>query len=175
MPSYCHTTLTVSGQPEMVHHFVANAVGQPPGWEEKTIFDFNQFVPYPKKFADLDIAAWKRRKEIEAMPAEAQKNIPWPKDGFNQGGYEWCCENWGTKWNAGEVSRAIGKAEGYKFKLEATYYFKTAWATPRPVIVAASTKYPKLAFLVQWRRDENEGEYKVKAGRVYGIRSRDLF
>ena len=23
-----------------------------------------------------------------------------PKDGYNQGGYQWCCDNWGTKWGS---------------------------------------------------------------------------
>src|SRR5262249_40688206 len=64
--------------------------------------DFNAFLPYPERFLALDKAAeeWEERKRNDPDLDYRDR----PKDGFNQGGYEWCIANWCTKWNAREAS-----------------------------------------------------------------------
>ena len=55
--------------------------------------------------------------------------------------YDWCCENWGTKWNACEVyvsNRMIS--------------FQTAWSAPDPI-------YEALAFICDEYDVTFEGEY----------------
>ena len=37
--------------------------------------------------------------------------------------YDWCCEHWGTKWNAHQYSHECGEV-----------WFETAWSHPYPVI-----------------------------------------
>jgi hypothetical protein len=59
--------------------------------------------------------------------------------------YDWCIDNWGTKWNATEGT--IG--ENY---LE----FETAWDPPFPVIMELSRRFPELIFNHEWA-DENLG------------------
>ncbi len=64
--------------------------------------------------------------------------------------YEWRLENWGTKWDAYEISvihrsdRAIHIA------------FQTAWSTPQAVIETLAGQYPDLAIDVDFA-DENMG------------------
>lgn len=59
--------------------------------------------------------------------------------------YEWCIDNWGTKWNACETTI-----------LENGFEFNTAWSTPIPIIEALSSKFPELTFRIEWA-DENLG------------------
>lgn len=61
--------------------------------------------------------------------------------------YDWCCSNWGTKWNACEPDWCLD---------EGILYFQTAWSAPFPVIEAMAAKYPDLEFTHRWA-DEDIG------------------
>lgn len=101
-------------------------------------FDFNVLIPYPARFAEPDSA---RAKEEAA-------GVKWsdlPMDGYNRGGYEWCCEHWGTKWNAYDISAD-----------SESIMFCTAWRTPWPIWAAIAERFPSLEFVVEWA-DEDRG------------------
>lgn len=102
-------------------------------------FDFNVLIPYPDNFKVLD----DKRRELEKTVGlhEAFK----VKDGYNSGGYEWCIANWGTKWNAYDIG----------FDYEAVY-FQTAWATPLPIWVEISKRFPELQVIIEYA-DEDRG------------------
>jgi Ferredoxin-like domain in Api92-like protein len=64
-------------------------------------------------------------------------------EGYNNGGYEWCIANWGTKWPEGEMQvdfdpEAIGLS------------FETAWAPPLAGIEKIATMFPTLVFFIEW-------------------------
>lgn len=75
--------------------------------------------------------------------------------------YDWCCNNWGTKWNA------------YSFELwnDDTIKFDTAWSCPEPVIQKLAEMYPK-AIIEHWWADEgcgsNSGYKTYENGEVNG-------
>lgn len=99
-------------------------------------FDFNVLIPYPKEYADAD----DKRRELE------KAGVPWkdlPKDGFNQGGYEWCVRHWGTKWNAYDVV--------YEYE---HLYLRTAWNTPTPIWSALSRRFPAFALVVEYADED---------------------
>lgn len=52
--------------------------------------------------------------------------------------YGWCCDNWGTKWNACDPSITS------ESKTALIYAFDTAWTEPTPVLKALSEKYPDI-------------------------------
>jgi hypothetical protein len=119
-----------------------------------------KFIPYPKKFrdmdkkaADLQEAQTKKReaagyKDMTPEQAEAwNKANPfvWPKDGFNSGGYDWCLKNWGTKWGICHSELREDSIES-NWGPELRYGFETAWSPCNPVILAMSKKFPLLNF-----------------------------
>lgn len=126
MPNYVENRLIITGK-NMKNVF--KEIGS-----KKIPFDFNKIIPYPKHFADADAALAKFRKK---------NNTPFstdaPKDGYNNGGYEWCKENWGTKWEADDFSimNRLGRIE---------IFFTTAWAPPAKVFNALVEKYPETDF-----------------------------
>lgn len=72
--------------------------------------------------------------------------------------YEWCCDNWGTKWNSGEP-----QVNGNIIT------FETAWSTPVPIIEKLSITYPNLEFTVKYADEDigsNCGTYTMKNGDV---------
>ena len=83
--------------------------------------------------------------------------------------YEWCCENWGTKWGANRV-----KCVQTKSSLQ--YRFDTAWSQPIPVIKHLVTTHPDLKFVAKawdggagWKRVVHgaKGETVVGASASY--------
>jgi len=115
-------------------------------------FDFNVLIPYPEQYKALDDA----RHEAEKQPGMTWQNLP--KDGYNQGGYEWCVEHWGTKWNAYDIGFT---SEGVAFQ--------TAWATPKPIFVELSKRFPDLLLEVEFAdedRGNNCGKLVYKNGKL---------
>ena len=61
--------------------------------------------------------------------------------------YEWCNENWGTKWNSCDNNS----------DLEArTIIFSTAWSCPIPIVIALAKKFPDIDFVWKYA-DEDTG------------------
>lgn len=61
--------------------------------------------------------------------------------------YEWNIANWGTKWNAMDVSENI---EGTTVE----FVFDTAWSAPFPVVQALAKKFPDAVFTLQYADEE---------------------
>ncbi len=133
MPNYCENTLKVVGTKKDITRFANRVYGKS---EESASLDFNRIIPYPKKFERLD-KAWQEEYEKTG-------EFPLWKNGFNSGGYEWCIENWGTKWNAMYVTRTANTlADGLQ---EIIYTFDTAWSPPIPVVAKMAEMFPTLEF-----------------------------
>lgn len=112
-------------------------------YDGKTVnMDFNKFIPYPKKYRDAD--------KIHSQGLTKT-------DGYNNGGYEWCCKNWGTKWNA-HGTEEINEDLSMLGKL--TISFETAWAPPEPIFRFMAKKYKgikiQLKFWVEGFEDVSE-------------------
>ncbi len=115
MPNWCENDLYIKGPSDQVAALLA-AVGAdklPPN------FDFEAVLPYPPKFGLLTDV-----------------------DGFNNGGYDWCVENWGTKWPASDVARR--DYDGVCVS------FKTAWSPPTPVVKALHKQFPQCTITLEF-------------------------
>ena len=117
MPNWCEHELTITG-PD-VQKILETIRSQSGEDEDVRILDFNKIIPYPQIYRDMDRRAEEyreklatitqddpdRKQKLEVLGIEygAEPSTPWIKDGYNSGGYEWCCDNWSTKWNAAHV------------------------------------------------------------------------
>jgi len=123
MPNWCENDLTITG-PSATLTNISALLGLK---KDPPEFDFNQVLPYPKKYADQDALAEEARKT---------KNDFTVKDGYNNGGYTWCIDNWGTKWNVEKEVQV--KSLNPSIRLS----FSTAWAPPEGIIRALAEKFP---------------------------------
>ena len=112
MPNWTENELTLSGPDvnKVLEAMRSEAIDD----QDKRIFDFNRIIPYPQIYRDLDKRAEEyrekfanienddpeRQQKLEVLGAEygVEPGTPWLKDGYNSGGYEWCCDHWMTKW-----------------------------------------------------------------------------
>ncbi len=165
MPNWCECDLEISGPVERVREFLEFAKGEDASGS--SLFDFNRFVPYPERFDEqdrinrawLDEKPWEERTEEERESSDA-------KDGFNSGGYQWCVENWGTKWDAKEPR--VDEQYEQDRELEAMVMFETAWSPPLPVIKRAAELYPDISFTLKYfeRGACYNGMYCCEGGEV---------
>lgn len=87
------------------------------------------------------------------------KIVPKPDD-IGDKWYDWCVENWGTKW---EVSESYEDDCGF-------ICFDTAWSTPATAILSLSEQYADLSFEVEYADEDlgnNCGRYIFKSGEEF--------
>lgn len=129
MPNWCTNRLYVEGDSQVIARLLSSIEGS------DSEFDFNKVIAYPEKYAVLD--------NESTMYA-----------GYNNGGYDWCITNWGTKWNAVEVS--VGVGENW-----VSILFDTAWSPSLPVTDALATAYPELRFTHDYEEAGNDFSGKI--------------
>lgn len=69
--------------------------------------------------------------------------------------YEWSCKNWGTKWNAGDVTKDDIE-NGF------SYEFDTAWCMPKGIFIEIAKRLPDCE--IEWAF-EIEGEWDGEGNR----------
>lgn len=113
MPNWCYNQIEIRGNKDDLIELAKSIKS------DKSDFDFNNVIPYPKEYADLD----------------TENN----GKGYNSGGYEWCIDTWGTKWNACDV---IVSKNGNLLNID----FETAWSPSIPITQRLSSVFPDLKF-----------------------------
>lgn len=138
MPNWCMNRLIIKGDSKELQKLIQDHKDA-----EVEIPHFDFVIPYPEEFKQKD----KEYNDLlKIFEAEGRKDEFWKsgyKNGYNSGGYEWCINNWGTKWECAE-------AQLDDFEDNLAINFETAWAPPEPVIEAYSKKYPLLTFRLEY-------------------------
>lgn len=80
--------------------------------------------------------------------------------------HSWNSDNWGTKWNAYDVSVNDNEIK-----------FDTAWSHPIPIIEHLSKKFPDIQFDIQYADEDigsNCGQYSIKNNEGFDIKDFQL-
>lgn len=169
MPNHITNRLKITGPKELVKKIVDECAGDKDqliwgygGEKVPNPFDFDKVVPMtddvkksmedPSYYPPGYLENWKSDNPMFTRPMEY-----W---------YEWCCDNWGTKWNSYEPSVDEDGSDG-----KWIVWFDTAWSAPTPVIDALAMKYPGIRIDHRWA-DEDIGyncgirRYRTFMGKV---------
>ena len=177
MPNWITNILEVSGNPADVARLMKKVKGKRVGGEKPSPFAFDRIVPIPKELQGIRTGSMKIGKTFfhewyemgddgapQGITPEMQKELIKKTGAKNW--YDWCCQNWGTKWNACHP----GEPEVSKLKkrTDVTYCYDTAWAPPEPVLRELSKMFPKVDFHLYWEDDGDNGghDWDLKNGRV---------
>lgn len=155
MADYCENVLFVQGCKEELERFKEFA------HEGYSPLSENRFIPYPEKYRVLDEQIGPILKLLSSgITVQTLRNIV-KKGGFNSGGYEWCCENWGTKWGLLDVRI------GAESDNEVIYEFCTAWTPALPVIKKMGEMFPELKFVNHYHDEwwRFKGTFSMENGR----------
>lgn len=145
MPNYCECEVTCKSKDPKVLQSIVDLMASD---TTESKFDFTKIVPYPEVYRILDDEA-ESCSQIAGMLTKDESDqwsISWGsvRDGYNQGGYQWCSDNWGTKWNASWTQQV-------KLAKQSCWFgFKTAWCAPTPVMEELSRRYPDVPITLKW-------------------------
>lgn len=133
MPNWCQNEVrimgTEEGSEEEIKHFLETC------FEEGEI-DFEKIIPYPESAPSR-----------EDQPEDFMERLKHPfAKWYNDFGYDWCIENWGTKWNACEQVNVLGDEE---INLD----FQTAWSPPQGIYEKIQTRLPNCSISWFYRED----------------------
>lgn len=135
MPNHVENDLRVTGDKEELKRFKEFAKGKYPWNEdkEKELLSCNKFIPAPE---------------------DAIKD-------YNKVGYNWCIENWGTKWGFYEVELQEEDDELF-------YTFSSAWSPAIPVIEKMGEMFPELTFDLRYYEGGMgfHGVLRIEKGRI---------
>ena len=137
MPNWCDNEIVITGNQKSLERLLRMVK------TEKSDFDFNTIIPYPENYEKLDSDG--------------------SNAGYQGGGYEWCINNWGTKWNNEEKSVGIN-LENEKLNI----YFLTAWSPSLPVTIELAKLFQELEFIHLYEEGLNDfsGKLVCKNGEV---------
>ncbi len=136
MPNHCTHRLIIKGPREDVGALVVLMQGE-------TCFDFDKLIPCPPEVKNTSSP---NRGPGAAALKEKYGHSDW---------YSWNVANWGTKWNAYELSappgqgspiEALASAHGASSERQVEYDFDTAWSPPMPIFEALTKRFPTLTF-----------------------------
>ena len=133
MPNYCSNVVEIQGPQHILKTLVDHKL------------DFQKIHPYPP---ELDITAGREgaddSPEQKALVAAEESNLE--KHGYKNW-YDWCVNNWGTKWNAGGDNDAmqVDYDEDVGNQGIALFQFDTAWAPPLGVLEKLMETHPELS------------------------------
>ena len=136
MPNWCDCELLVKGKSSRLKDFLDKVT-------DNEILDARKIIPYPSEFEKKDKEAEDWEKNHKYNPETRDDKCP--KDGYNSGGYEWCNENWGTKWGfCHQDDPPIKTSRSLRFE------FETAWSPPLPLILKLSEMFQDLHFKIKF-------------------------
>ena len=119
MPNWCENILKISyNDPNRINQFYDN------NKTEENELDFNCVCPLPNELLNTESPNNSSADKIKELEE---------KYGYSDW-YNWCCHNWGTKWNACDVECNI-------YETSLTYSFNTAWGPPGEWFKKLCTKY----------------------------------
>lgn len=108
------------------------------------------------------------------------------EDTVMPGWYSWRVNNWGTKWDVGDIDESeitydelesdTASSTGWITYPRVRVQFATAWAPPTPFVMALSEKYPDCIILLEFEEGGIgfEGELLMKGGEIEYEAERDM-
>jgi hypothetical protein len=130
MPNWVHHFLIITGLKAERERFIAECFTAN---SDGMNLDFDKLIPQPEHIKE----STKGLTNFADEPGSGDLLLRVGNTPGFPAWYEWCCENWGTKWNACYTS--------VKLESEAiTLSFDTAWSPPMPIFDELARRFPQL-------------------------------
>ena len=119
MPNWCWNEVTIDGSRLDLKAFAAK--GAENSNDEEDLSLLRAFIPMPEEYVSFE--------------------------GYNNGGYEWCIRNWGTKWAESSIEMS---GENFGDTAQAKITFESPWNPPLTGYSKISEMFPTLTFIHYW-------------------------
>jgi hypothetical protein len=119
------------------------------------------FLTIQAPSAELLQEFWSKAEKDGEETFSLKHWFPIPEDQENDW-YNWCCENWGTKWDVDGADITHDSDESI------TINFNTAWASPKAFFRKISKDFPELNFIISFDEPgcDSFGFYEIQDGDI---------
>ena len=141
MPDWCNNSTTIHGDQETLTRFMEAITLN----GDRSTYDLTLLFPIPE---DLQIISDFFRRDGDDDPEyqELLKKYEANKAKYGHSNwYDWCLENWSTKWSPRIEEWTIND---YPNGSEISAYYETAWSPADGLICEVSKQFPTLLFVV---------------------------
>jgi hypothetical protein len=118
MPNWCYNHVVFDGPSLVLRSIGEKAMANGHGQELSFL---RAFIPMPEEYTTLE--------------------------GYNSGGYEWCIDNWGTKWAESSIEMT---ASNFGDTGQIICTFDSAWSPPLTGYEKISGLFPELTLIHLW-------------------------
>ena len=193
MPNWTGNRLSIIGSVEDINLFEADRVAalKAHDCDMEQCITFHMVLPMPKEL----VGTISPRPRTEEQIRQDAKDYGWPEEVLQghlarclipehaarldelkakygaDNWYDWCNNNWGTKWDAchAAIERVPYVIAGPDSKDRVEISFDTAWCAPEQVIHALVRKYPNLNFVHSYSYEGEENtdftvDYRLNEG-----------
>jgi hypothetical protein len=171
MPNWCYESAEVKGPKEDVIAFL-KAISK--GKDDKgfVVYELNSLYPCPKELVET-VEGW-NSKEDEQREIDEKRASNEVKYGYKSW-YDWCMDNYGTKWGACDVDADEEAAYEKDGTMILPVRWNSAWGTSNGLVAKISGMFPTLTFCVTATEEANFfiAWYVARAGEVVGGNSVD--
>ena len=160
MPNWCFNRVTVwSDNTSDMQEFKELVKGR---GENTQAFSFDSILPMPEELRSVQSPVSIRTKEeieeykqkhsdnrvmLETLPITQEDSDRFDAKYGDNNWYDWCCNNWGVKWDCSDVDISEEYAD-----LELRYTFDTPWGPPEEIHTYLKARFPEIH--IQWFWDE---------------------
>lgn len=160
MPNWCSNRVTVwSDNTSDMQEFKELVKGR---GENTQAFSFDSILPMPEELRSVQSPVSIRTKEeieeykqkhsdnrvmLETLPITQEDSDRFDAKYGDNNWYDWCCNNWGVKWDCSDVDISEEYAD-----LELRYTFDTPWGPPEEIHTYLKARFPEIH--IQWFWDE---------------------
>jgi hypothetical protein len=139
MPNWCSNSIYINCDDVTLLEIIEKMTGYEVDWP---VFDgeAQSSAQHLNTQSKTHIVLDKSRKNLLSFNQIIPVPVKVYREGFHKTGYNWCIENWGTKWDALDVDLDTD----YQSFLQYTFY--TAWSPPEGVFKALCEMFPKITF-----------------------------
>lgn len=160
MPNWTSNQLIIEGDKNQMKAVLDFIKG------ENGVIDFNKIIPMPEIlrntvsgactidgqqvnswYEDTSIANWEERSKTQRLFTD-EENAELEKVGYTSW-YDWCCDKWGTKWNACDPDIEAEYDDWVEIR------FDTAWSPPAPVVEVLRARFPNLDVRLHYRNEDD--------------------
>ena len=164
MPNWCSNRVTISGDEKDVQALKKAVKGYSNKFNK--LFSFDAIIPFPDELNGIGSPVTiKTQEEIDQYMIDradsewSMSNIPITQERSQElydkygadNWYDWCIENWTSKWDACDISLDDDESD------HLTYRFETPWGPPESVYYTLKEQHPNVH--ITWFYDEPGMEF----------------
>ena len=158
MPNWCYNELEVHGEVSELQRLVdatKTTYKDDETGETKETLGLNHLFPCPQELSDTTSGWFSDEQEQKKLKEQQEANI---KKYGHKDWYDWCHDNWGTKWGACEFEWTSFTYATGTVEADAEYigaYFQSAWSPAEGLVKEVSKQFPTLVFSLVYTEESH--------------------